>query len=130
MQESIFTKIIKGEIPSHKIFEDDKSLAFLDINPFTAGHTLVIPKVQVDHLWDADDELYEHLMSVAKKVAGRIRSVIDPPRVGILVEGFEVPHAHIHVFPMYEAIRSTLKNQIPKPTDQELAVMAEKLRFQ
>ena len=130
MTDSVFTKIIKGEIPSHKIYEDDKSLAFLDINPVTHGHTLVIPKVQIDHLWDVDDELYIHLMNVAKLIAVRQRTVIKPKRVGILVEGFDVPHAHIHVFPMYEGMVETIEHRIGKAKDSELADMAQKLRFQ
>lgn len=125
----MFTKIIKGEIPCHKVYEDDKTLAFLDIAPYTYGHTLVIPKDQTDHIWDLDDELYLYVLGVAKKVAQRQREVIKPKRVGIMVEGFAVPHAHVHVFPMYGGLEYTIENKVEKPTDDELAEMAKKLAF-
>src|SRR5690349_7539733 len=99
MQDSIFTKIIKGEIPSHKIYEDDKTFAFLDLHPKLPGHTLVISKKQVDHIWDLPDEDYQALMKSVKKVGQRIREVLNPKRVGIQVEGLGVPHTHVHVFP-------------------------------
>src|ERR1700752_4771420 len=99
MQDSIFTKIIRGEIPAEKIYEDDKTIAFLDIHPITPGHTLVVPKKQIDHLWDLPDEDYLALMQTAKKVANRQRQVLNPQRVGVHVVGVDVPHAHIHVFP-------------------------------
>ncbi len=129
MSDSIFTKIIKGEIPSHKVHEDDKTLAFLDISPYSYGHTLVVPKSQVDHLWDIDDEMYEHLMRVSKKVANRQREILKPKRVGIIVEGFAVPHAHVHVFPMEGGLEYTIEHQVKKPTEAELAAMAKKLAF-
>ncbi len=129
MTDSIFTRIIKGEIPAFKIYEDDQALAFLDISPYTPGHTLIVPKKEVDHLWDVDDPLYEHLMKVAKKIANRQREVLKPPRVGIIVEGFAVPHAHVHVLPMYEGLEATIKNQVQKPSDAALAAMAKKLAF-
>lgn len=131
MKDSVFTKIIKGEIPCHKIYEDDQSLAFLDIQPNTYGHTLVIPKLQKEHLWDLDEELYLHLMVVARKVANRQREVLKPERVGMVLEGFGVPdHVHVHVFPLYESVEATYEHRVPKPTDQELADMAKKLRFE
>ncbi len=129
MADSIFTKIIKGEIPSHKVYEDDTTLAFLDINPFSPGHTLVIPKVQIDHLWDVDDKNYHHLMDIVKKVAERQRQVLKPKRVGIVLEGFAVPHAHVHVFPMDEGLEATIEHMTPKPSDAELAELAKKLAF-
>src|SRR3990167_11370382 len=129
MSDSIFTKIIKGEIPCHKIYEDDKTIAFLDINPLTYGHTLVVPKKQTNHLWDVGDEDYQYLMEIVKKVADRQREVIKPKRVGIVVEGFAVPHAHVHVFPMYGGLEYTIENEVEKPTDKQLAEMAKKLAF-
>lgn len=129
MSDSVFTKIIKGEIPCHKVYEDDKTFAFLDIAPYTYGHTLVIPKEQTDHLWDLNDQLYLYLMKVAKKVAERQREVLKPKRVGIVVEGFAVPHAHVHVFPMEGGLRFTIENEVKKPTDAQLAEMAKKLAF-
>lgn len=129
MADSIFTKIIKGEIPCHKVYEDSKVIAFLDIAPYTYGHTLVIPKDQTDHLWDLDDELYLCVMKIAKKVAERQREVLKPKRVGIIVEGFAVLHAHVHVFPMEGGLEYTIENKVKKPTDAQLAEMAKKLAF-
>ena len=129
MQDSVFTKIIKGEIPCHKVYEDDRVIAFLDIQPYTYGHTLVVPKVQIDHLWDVEDELYLHLMKTAKLVANRQREILKPKRVGIILEGFAVPHAHVHVFPMNEGLEATIGHIVPKPSDEQLAEMAKKLAF-
>lgn len=97
---SIFSRIVKGEIPSHKVAEDDNFLAFLDINPLARGHTLVIPKKEVDNLFDLDDKTYSGLWMFAKKVAGAIGKVMPCERVGVAVIGLEVPHAHIHLVPI------------------------------
>jgi len=99
MQDSIFTKIIKGEIPSHKIYEDDEVLAFLDIHPIVPGHTLVIPKKQVEFIWDLDDETYTKLTLAAKKIALHIRETLDISYVGEKIVGVDVPHTHIHLIP-------------------------------
>lgn len=135
MAETVFTRIIKGEIPSHKVYEDDKCVAFLDIDPLTPGHTLVVPKKEIDHLWDVDDELYHHLLSIAKKIALRMRQVLRPARVGMAVEGFAVKHVHIHVFPLEKGFESTVTDHIERkktgdlPGDEELSGMAQKLAF-
>ena len=97
---SIFTKIVQGEIPCYKILEDDNYLAFLDINPLARGHTLVIPKKEIDYLFDIDDDLFAGLNIFAKRVAKAIDKVMDCKRVGIAVLGLEVPHAHIHLIPV------------------------------
>jgi histidine triad (HIT) family protein len=97
---SIFTRIIKGEIPAYKVAEDDDYLAFLDISPVAKGHTLVIPKREVDYLFDLDDELYAGLQLFAKKVAVGLKKAVPCLKVGVLVLGLEVPHAHIHLIPM------------------------------
>lgn len=97
---SIFTKIINGEIPSYKIAETENCYAFLDINPLSKGHTLVIPKKEVDYLFDIDDKLYLELHAFAKKVALAIEKVIPCQRIGVAVIGLEVPHAHIHLIPI------------------------------
>jgi histidine triad (HIT) family protein len=97
---SIFTKIANGEIPAHKVAEDENFLAFLDISPVAKGHTLVIPKVEVDDLFDLDDDVYTGLQLFAKKVATGIKKAIPCLKVGVLVLGLEVPHAHIHLIPM------------------------------
>ena len=100
MSDSIFTKIIKGEIPCYKIAEDDRFVAFLDVFPIKKGHTLVVPKVQIDYLFDLDDSLLSDLMIFAKKVAQKMERAISCERIGIAVIGLEVPHAHIHLVPL------------------------------
>ncbi|MDR2063252.1 MAG: HIT family protein [Candidatus Nomurabacteria bacterium] len=101
MQEkSVFTKIIDGEIPAHKVYEDEKVLAFLDIHPLTDGHVLLIPKDQVDYLFDLPDEDYRYLWEVAKKLAHAMKNAMKTLRVGVIVEGFAVPHTHIHLVPI------------------------------
>ena len=97
---TLFTKIIRGDIPSYKIDEDERFFAFLDINPLAEGHTLIIPKVETDYLFDLDDDLLGDMMVFAKKVALAIDRTIDCKRVGIAVLGLEVPHAHIHLIPI------------------------------
>lgn len=98
---TIFSKIIRGEIPCYKIAETERFFAFLDINPIAEGHTLVIPKVETDYLFDLEDELLSELTIFAKKIARAIDSSLGPIRTGIIVEGMEVPHAHIHLVPIY-----------------------------
>ena len=97
---SIFTKIVKGEIPSYKVAETENYYAFLDINPVMEGHTLVIPKKEVDYIFDLDDDTYQGLQAFAKKVALGIKKAIPCERVSVVVLGLEVPHAHIHLIPM------------------------------
>ncbi|GAB4321262.1 MAG: HIT family protein [Bacteroidales bacterium] len=97
---SIFTKIVNGEIPCHKVAEDENYLAFLDINPLAKGHTLVIPKKEVDYLFDLDSETYEGLFRFARKVAGAIEQTVSCKRLGMVVYGLDVPHAHIHLIPL------------------------------
>ena len=97
---TIFTKIVNGEIPAYKIAEDDHFLAFLDINPLTKGHTLVIPKQETDYLFDLDEDAYADLQRFAHKVAKAIKPAMNCRRVGVCVIGFEVPHAHIHLIPI------------------------------
>ncbi|RIH63825.1 HIT family protein [Mariniphaga sediminis] len=99
---SIFTKIVAGEIPAYKVAEDENFLAFLDIFPVAKGHTLVIPKKEVDYLFDLDNELYAGLQLFAKKVASGLKNAIPCKKVGVLVLGLEVPHAHIHLIPMQD----------------------------
>ena len=97
---SLFTKIIKGEIPCYKIAEDDSFLAFLDINPLMRGHALVIPKVEIDYLFDIDDDVLQNMIIFAKNVASKIKNAIPCDRIGVSVIGLEVPHAHIHLIPI------------------------------
>ena len=135
MQEpSLFSKIVSGEIPSHKIYEDDKTLAFLDIHPVSEGHTLVISKTQVQFVWDLTDGDYDAVMATVKKVGRRLRDVIQTPYVGEVVVGTDVPHAHIHVIPfvhaseLHEAVTSRGET-LSEPDHAALAALADKLRF-
>ena len=98
---TIFSRIVKGEIPSYKIAEDDKFYAFLDINPLAEGHTLVIPKTEVDYLFDLDDDTLTGLTLFSKRVAKAIERAIPCKRIGVAVLGLEVPHAHIHIIPRF-----------------------------
>ncbi|MGC9341932.1 MAG: HIT family protein [Bacteroidales bacterium] len=125
---SIFTKIVNGEIPSYKIAEDENYYAFLDINPLAKGHTLVVPKTEVDYIFDVEDELLAGMMVFAKKVALAIDQVMDCKRVGIAVLGLEVPHAHIHLIPingLHDIEFSRPKLSLSK---EEFEVIAEKIR--
>lgn len=131
MQDSIFTKIIKGEIPGEIIYEDDSCVALLTIEPISEGHCLVVPRKQVDHLWDTDTELYHNLTDVARIVADKLRQAYSYKRIGMLVEGFGVPHAHIHVLGLNEGIESTVLEHIKNKhtaSSEELAAVAQKLR--
>ncbi|HEY8581808.1 MAG TPA: HIT family protein [Capillimicrobium sp.] len=124
---SIFTRIIDGEIPSHKLREDDRFLAFLDIRPIRAGHALVIPKVEVDELFDLDDRLLGDLFVFAKPVAAAIKQVSGAARVGVAVVGVEVPHAHVHLVPLDGAHDIDFRRAAPADED-DLAAMAERVR--
>lgn len=99
---SIFTKIIQGEIPCHKIAENETHIAFLDINPVAEGHTLVVPKKEIDYLFDVPDDLLSETMLLSKKIAWALDRALNPIRTGIIVEGLEVPHAHVHLIPIYK----------------------------
>tara|TARA_B100000029_G_scaffold40355_1_gene37712 strand:- start:882 stop:1271 length:390 start_codon:yes stop_codon:yes gene_type:complete len=124
---SIFTKIINGEIPSYKVLEDDNFIAFLDINPNTIGHTLCIPKKEIDNLFDLDDDLYVGLMDFSKKVATAMKKALDCKRIGISVVGFEVPHAHVHLIPINKIEDMDFKN-IVKLNNEEFANVADKIK--
>ncbi len=100
MTKSIFSRIIDREIPAHVVAEDDDFIAFLDINPLAIGHTLIVPKKEVDYFFDLDEKLLSSLMLFSKKVAGAIQKTVNCKRVGVAVIGFEVPHAHMHLVPM------------------------------
>ena len=128
---SIFTKIINGEIPCHKIYEDEKTLAFLDINPVAPGHTLVVPKTEVEFVWDMNDTDYHAVMETVKRVAKRIKEVLQTPYVGDIIVGTDVPHAHVHVVGFSHAgeLKRTHDGPGAPADDTSLAEMAEKLRF-
>ncbi|WP_428230182.1 HIT family protein [Flavobacterium sp.] len=109
---SIFTKIVNGEIPSYKIAEDDNYLAFLDVNPNAKGHTLCIPKQEIDKIFDLDDELYLGLMKFSKKIAIALEKTVSCKRVGMAVVGLEVPHAHVHLIPLNEMDEMRFHNKV------------------
>jgi len=124
---SIFTRIIAGEIPCEKILEDDRFFAFLDIRPISAGHTLVVPKVQVDKLYAIDDETLAGLMPFAGRVARALEQAVPCVRVGMIVAGFEVPHAHLHLVPIQT--EGDLSFSKAKPaTKEELAAVGSMIR--
>lgn len=130
MQDSIFTKIINGQIPSHKIYEDEDVLAFLDIHPVMPGHTLVIPKKQIEFVWDIDDETYIKLTLAAKKIALHMRKILDAEYIGEQIIGVDVPHAHIHLIPFTNAIDFHREaDQSSEPDHAALAKMAALLSF-
>ncbi|MFG4001280.1 HIT family protein [Flavobacterium aquidurense] len=109
---SIFTKIVNGEIPAYKIAEDDNYLAFLDVNPNAKGHTLCIPKQEIDKIFEMEDELYLGLMKFSKKIAIAIEKTVSCKRVGMAVVGLEVPHAHVHLIPLNEMDEMRFHNKV------------------
>lgn len=125
---TIFSRIIAGEIPSYTIAEDERFYAFLDINPMAKGHTLVVPKKEVDYLFDMDDELLAGMMVFSKKVAHAIEKAIPCSRVGLMVIGLEVPHAHIHLIPIQKEGDMNLSNPKLKLSADEFTEIADKIR--
>lgn len=129
---SIFTKIINGEIPAHKLYESDKVLAFLDINPVNPGHALVVPKQEVDDLFDLDEETYNEVMEVVRKLAKAVQKAKNPLRVGLMVLGFDVAHAHVHVIPLQQSgdlmTRRMINPDLPERSQQELTQDAEEVK--
>ena len=123
-----FSKIVAGEIPAHKVAESNEFLAFLDIAPLTEGHVLVIPKKEVDYLFDLDDETYTGLQIFAKIVADGLKKAIPCERIGVTVIGLEVPHAHIHLIPINSTDDMNFSKPKLKPTAEELEATAEKIR--
>lgn len=98
---TIFTRIVAGEIPSHRVYEDELTFAFLDIRPATEGHTLVVPKAEVDHFFDLSSRDYEAVFATVRLVAARLKELTGAARIGVIVAGFEVPHAHVHLIPAH-----------------------------
>jgi len=127
---SIFTRIISGEIPCYKIAEDDRFFAFLDISPLAKGHTLVVPKTEVDYIFDIEDQHHKDLWNFAKKVAQALKKAVPCKRIGIAVIGLEVPHAHIHLIPMNKV--SDMNFASPKLSfpASEMEETAQKIRSQ
>lgn len=125
---SIFTRIINGEIPCYKVAEDENYFAFLDINPLAKGHTLVVPKQEIDYIFDLDDQTLAGMMIFAKKVAKKIGSKIDCKRVAVVVLGLEVPHAHIHLVPINSENDVDFHREKLKLTPEEFENIASDLR--
>ena len=125
---SIFTRIINGEIPCYKVAEDENYFAFLDINPLAKGHTLVVPKQEVDYIFDLDDQTLAGMMIFAKKVAKKLGSKIDCKRVAVVVLGLEVPHAHIHLVPINSENDVDFHREKLKLTPEEFENIASDLR--
>ena len=125
---SIFSKIVAGEIPCHQVAESEDFLAFLDIQPVQTGHTLVIPKKEIDYLFDLEDADLAALMMFAKKVAGAIIKAVPCNRIGVTVIGLEVPHAHVHLIPINDIGDMNFSKPKLSPSQQELAELAEAIR--
>jgi histidine triad (HIT) family protein len=124
---SIFTRIVQGEIPCYKIAETEDYLAFLDINPLQEGHTLVIPKKEINYIFDVEDHLHAGLWNFAKKIGKALEQVVPCQRIGITVIGLEVPHAHIHLIPLKTMYDMDFRKPKLKFSDEELKAIAEKI---
>lgn len=124
---SIFTKIINGDIPSYKVAENDHHVAFLDINPIAEGHTLVVPKQEIDYFFDLPDELLSQTMLFAKRVAAGIDDALSPIRTGVIVEGLEVPHAHVHLVPIYKTSQIVALGHSVDVSQQKMQTIAESI---
>jgi len=125
--ETIFTKIIKGEIPCYKIAENDSFFAFLDISPLAKGHTLVVPKIQNDYIFDLDDDLLAEMMVFSKKIAKAIEKNVSCMRIGVAVIGLEVPHTHIHLVPINQVGDLDFKKPRPEVSKEEVAELTKKI---
>ncbi|MDX1446567.1 HIT family protein [Lishizhenia sp.] len=125
---SIFTKIINNEIPSHKVAENDEFLAFLDIQPLSEGHVLVVPKEEVDYIFDIEDDLLGRMMQFAKSVARKMDKAFDCNRIGVSVVGLEVPHAHIHLIPINSVQDMNFSKDKLNYSQEELKAIAEKIK--
>lgn len=115
---SVFTKIISGELPSYKIYEDDRVISFLALDQINLGHCLVVPKEEVDHFFDVGDELYKHTFLVAKKIATAVKKATDCVRVGVAIQGFEVAHTHIHLIPVWKPEEFDFKKQKTRSAEE------------
>ena len=125
---TLFTRIIEGELPGRFVWKDDRAVAFLTIEPLRPGHTLVVPREEVDHWLDADEGLRNHLMGVCHAVGRAIERAFRPPKVGLLLAGLEVPHLHFHVFPLHELADIDIAKVDRKPRPEDLDAAAEKIR--
>lgn len=127
----IFCKIVAKEIPAHIVYEDEHSMAFLDIHPVTPGHTLVIPKTHEPDFWNLDPSAYSNVMASAQTVANKVMRALSPKRIGMILAGFDVPHTHVHILAINsteDLTRITPDTRPEKPDDEEVAQVAEKIR--
>ena len=124
---SIFTKIINGDIPCYKIAENDNFLAFLDVNPNAKGHTLCVPKQEINKIFELDDDLYIGLMQFSKKIAIALEKTVPCKRIGMAVIGLEVPHAHVHLIPLNEMVEMTFKHKVSL-TKEEFEALAKNIQ--
>ncbi|MCX7620612.1 MAG: HIT family protein [Acidimicrobiales bacterium] len=125
---TIFTRIIGGELPGRFVYRDEQCVAFLSINPLRPGHTLVVPRQEIDHWLDAPPELNAHLMAVAQKIGAAQMVAFNPVRIGLMIAGLEVPHLHIHVVPIWGVHDLDFANADPNPSTESLDDAAERLR--
>ena len=125
---TIFSKILSGEIPCHKILENDQYLAFLDLRPVNRGHTLVIPKKEVDYIFDLDENLLSGIMPFSKKVAAAIKKTVPCKKIGVMVAGLEVPHAHIHLIPILNSVHELAFANAKAASAEDLAQLAKTIR--
>jgi len=125
---TVFTKIIEGSLPGRFVYSDEAVVAFLSINPLSSGHTLVVPREEVDHWVDADAALVAHLTDVSRSIGRAIQREWQAPRVGLIIAGFEVPHMHVHVFPAWDMDAFDFRNAATDPDPAELDANAERLR--
>jgi len=130
MKDSIFTKIVNKELDCYQVYEDEHTLAFLDINPVSPGHTLVITKEQIDHLDDCSAQLYAAVFATVHKVSTHLRKTLRPLRIALVVHGFDIPHAHVHVVPLYTGEELKLANRgEPNPDHVMLYRLSKQLRI-
>jgi histidine triad (HIT) family protein len=125
---SVFTRIIAGELPAHFVWKDDRCVAFLSHRPLRAGHTLVVPRLEVDHWLDLEPELLGHLMGVSHQIGRALQHGFDPLRVGMIIAGLEVPHAHIHLVPFHTMGQLNFAQADPNPRPEDLDRAAETIR--
>lgn len=124
---TIFTKIIEGEIPCHKVAETEEHIAFLDINPIAEGHTLVVPKKEVDYFFDLPDKLMQSTMDFSRTIAHAIDEALDPLRTGVIIQGLEVPHAHVHLIPLYKTHQVMALGHNVEVSEERMKELAEQI---
>ena len=131
IDQSRFEKIIKGELPAEKIYEDERVIAFLTIRPLTDGHALVIPKKRIEEIWDLSDDDYKYLWRVTNKIALHLRTVMEADRVGVVVKGQSFHHVHIHLIPVMQGVHTNFdpNPKAPIADDKKLAAIAQMIRF-